>query len=489
MGPTARSRTVGRVVATAFLDPRGNIALLAHWLAARILTLILGAVTILPFYGVAKRVCKPGHCVCSSVVFACLGLHIGYSVSTTSEAPTLLFMIVGTYYWLRSRTDFKLRWFIPSALAFNAASLCRYEAWVFIALVGILTMVDLGGVPHNRTLSKRVIDGVMFVLPVGLSAIAWSLFCFWKWGDPLALAHKTASMNAHQPSVLQPGFIHKLLAVPGDLAVSLGPVVFALAVIGIAKAINRRNLSPSSALAIMAVVMALFHYFIAVVNGATMARYTLMYGWLFVILCFYGVEMIGANWDLSHSRALLVFVVASFVAWQSALVLGAEYAPCSIADKLGSVSATVPLRCELRQTISWLNTHLSATDSVIVDDFDYESTNLIRFSKVASLRYFRMPYIAADADTAADTNSLLTQLAAFVQTSHPGVLVYSPKGQLGRIWRLPAGEPQQLISGLGLRLRQVWQNSGYRVYEITYDSQSSGSPTGNFHGKTIQSGP
>jgi 4-amino-4-deoxy-L-arabinose transferase-like glycosyltransferase len=433
--------------------------------AARIFTLLLGTVTILPFYGVAKTVYSPRFAFYASVVFVCLGLHIGYSVSTTSEVPTLLLLIVGTYCWLRFRTDPKPRWFITSAVAFNAAALCRYEAWLFIPLIGIFIIVDFRHVPENHSLSKRVRTGIMFTLLASLSSIAWSLFCIWKWGDPLAPAHKTAWMNVHRPSLLKPGIIHKGFAVPGDLVGTLGPVVFALSIVGIVKAINRRNVS--SDLAIMAVVMAAFHYFNAAVNGATMARYTLMYNWLFVIFCFYGVQEIGAKWSLFRSRAGLLFILAFFVVWQSGLVLGANYAPCPIADKLGSVSATVPLRCELRQAISWLNMHLTATDSVIVDDVQYESMDVIRFSKVASLRYFRTPYMAED------TDSLLTGLGTFVQANHPGILVYSPRGQLGRIWRLPRGETAQFVPGFDFKLCELWQNGEYRVYQITYGRLSS----------------
>ena len=86
-------------------------SILRFWpteLAARIFTLIIGSVTILPFYGVARKLCSPRVALWASAVFACLGLHIGYSVSTTSESPTLFFLIGGTYCWLRFRTDHKL---------------------------------------------------------------------------------------------------------------------------------------------------------------------------------------------------------------------------------------------------------------------------------------------------------------------------------------------------------------------------------------------
>ena len=439
-------------------------------LAARTFTLLLGTVTILPFYGVAKKVCTPWVAICSSVVFACLGLHIGYSVSTSSEAPTLLFLIGGTYCWLRFRTDFTRGWFIASALAFNAAALCRYEVWVFIPLIGALTIFEPGLTSHKNALLKRMKIGVAFVLAASLSCVAWAEFCLWKWGDPLAQAHKTVWLNEHRPITLQIGFIHKILAVPGDLTGTLGPIVLLLSLVGIVRALKDRNSSPASDLAVMAVVIAGFHYYNAVVNGATMARYTLMYSWLFIIFCFYGIEAIGSSVNFFRSRAVVLLTVITFVIWQAGLVVGAEYAPCRIADKLGGVSATVPLRCEVRQTISWLKANLPAADAVVVDDVQYESTDIVRFSKIGEHKYFRTPFVAED------PGSLLTELAAFVNVNHPRILVYAPRGQLGRIWQLPAGAQPQSIPGLGLQVCQLWQNDEYRVYRITYDGQCPTNP-------------
>ncbi|MGC2182734.1 MAG: glycosyltransferase family 39 protein [Terriglobales bacterium] len=443
-------------------------AVLRFWpseLAARLFTVVLGAATVLPFYGVAKRVCDPWVAFGSALVFACLGLHIGYSVSTSSEAPAVLFMISGTYCWLRFRTHFKPGWLVAAALAFDAAALCRYEIWVFIAVIGALTLFE-PRLEARHSLSHRFKASVTFAFAASLSSIAWCIFSLWKWGDPLAQAHKTASMNAHRPSVLQPGFMHKLLAVPGDLTGTLGPIVLVLSLVGIVKALKDRNSSPASDLAIMALAMAGFHGFNAIANGATMARYTLMYSWLFIVLAFYALAAIGASMTFFRSRTAIWLTVITFVAWQAALVAGAQYAPCRIADKLGGVSATVPLRCELRETISWLDAHLSSTDSVIVDDLQYESTDIVRFSKVGSVKYFRVPYMADD------TATLQADLSAFVQASHPRLVVYSPKGQLGRIWRLPEGEGRHSASGISFSLCQIWRNDDYRIYRVAYERQA-----------------
>jgi hypothetical protein len=105
---------------------------------------------------------------------------------------------------------------------------------------------------------------------------------------------------------------------------------------------------------------------------------------------------------------------------------------------------------------------------VIVDDLQYESTDIVRFSKVGSVKYFRVPYMADD------TAKLQADLSAFVQTNHPILVVYSPKGQLGRIWRLPPGEGPQSAPGITFPLCQIWQNSEYQVYRIMYDGQPCG---------------
>ena len=102
---------------------------------------------------------------------------------------------------------------------------------------------------------------------------------------------------------------------------------------------------------------------------------------------------------------------------------------------------------------------------MIVDDLQYESTDIIRFSKAGSVKYFRVPYMAED------TATLQADLRAFVQANHPSLVVYSPKGQLGRIWQLPAGGDQQSAPGISLPLCQIWENGEYRVYRVMYDGQ------------------
>ena len=88
-----------------------------------------------------------------------------------------------------------------------------------------------------------------------------------------------------------------------------------------------------------------------------------------------------------------------------------------------------------------------------MDDLQYESTDSVRFAKAGSVKYFRVPYMADD------TATLQADLSAFVQANHPRLVVYAPKGQLGRIWRLPAGEGPQSAPGITFPLCQIWQNN------------------------------
>ena len=434
--------------------------------AARVLTMAFGTITLIPFYGLARKLCGTRFAFYAALVFACLGLHIGYSVSTSSEAPTLLFLITGTYYWLQFENHARPKFVLLSGIAFSAAALCRYEVWLFLVFIALLTAIGLRSSIDQISLPQRIYRVVGFIALASSSCVGWAIFCLIKWGDPMAPAHQTAWLNANQPAGLQPGSLHRILAVPADLLGSLGPIIVAVALIGIVKGLARPK-TIAWQLAALALAMSGFHAFNAVVHGVTMARYTLMYSWLFILLGFYGLEVMSKRWSGGFNRLVLSTTIITFLLWQSGVTVGAYVAPCRIADKLGSVSALLPLRCELREAISWLNAHVSTRDSVIVDDLAYESTDIVRFSAVRSLKYFRVPYMASN------TESLLKDLNQFVLTNRPTLLVYSTNGQLGRLLAVPTEESEQHIFNLRLRFQPLWSNSDYHIYKIDYIEQPS----------------
>src|SRR5215475_13411951 len=72
--------------------------------------------------------------------------------------------------------------------------------------------------------------------------------------------------------------------------------------------------------------------------------------------------------------------VAFFLVWQVGIVLGAAFAPPTIADRLATMSPTIPLHHETRNLADWLLQNNARSSSVIVDDLNWESAAILRFA-------------------------------------------------------------------------------------------------------------
>ena len=93
-------------------------------MAARVFTTILGALTIVSLWGIVARAFDRRVAWASSLLLALFGFHIAFSVTTGSEVPTIFFMAVGTYAWVRYAMRKSAIWVLLSALMFGAACLC-----------------------------------------------------------------------------------------------------------------------------------------------------------------------------------------------------------------------------------------------------------------------------------------------------------------------------------------------------------------------------
>jgi hypothetical protein len=103
------------------------------------------------------------------------------------------------------------------------------------------------------------------------------------------------------------------------------------------------------------------------------------------------------------------------------------------------------------------------SESIVIDSFNFEGGVISQFLDPAPATVFIAPRQASD------TAVLERTIAEFVKQQHPRLLVYSPNGQLGRIWLLNDDEKVDVDrSGLKLQLHRLWQESEYRIYEIEY---------------------
>ena len=427
----------------------------SEW-AARLLTVLLGALTVWLYWGILRRVFNARVALWSTILFALFGLHIAYSVTTSSEGPTIFFLALGCYAWVRFRDENQWRWLLLSSLALSAASLCRVEPWVYIPVLAI-GLLELS--PNSRVAwpaRRSWLRTVEFALIASTGTVGWMIYSFLKWGDPFAVANRSAWLSAHL-NIHQPLF-NRMIAVPGALFVTLSPLIF-LALSGLIRSLLRAEL-PAFTIAALILVLGAINCYTAVTKNSTMARYTLIYSWLLIPFALEGLQGFSLRWPWLGSWKTCAGVVLLFLIWQAGIIFGASYGPPGIADKLASVSPTLPLSVELRSLILWLRTYRAPQDAVILDDFNYEATDVIRYAHIPPSQYLQVPYLA-------NSDAVQRQFKDFIANRHPRFLVYSPKGQLRSVWSIDNNAEIQLDQ-VDAHLNRLWQQGNWEIFEIYY---------------------
>jgi 4-amino-4-deoxy-L-arabinose transferase-like glycosyltransferase len=433
----------------------------SEW-AARLLTVLFGALTALPYWGLFRRVFNSRVAFWSTLVFAFFGLHIAYSVTTSSEGPTIFFLVFGCYAWVRFREEEEWRWALLSGLAFSAASLCRVEPWLYIP---VLTLGLLERSPNSAAAwptRKAWLRMIGFAAFASVGAVGWMSYSFLKWGDPFAVATRSAWLSAHL-NIHQP-LLHRMIAVPGALFVTLSPFILVLAIIGLIWTLLRAEL-PAFAIAALVLILIAANLYTSLTKNSTMARYTLVYSWLLIPFAFEALQSSSLRWPWLGSRKAFAGITLFFLVWQAGTIVGAQYGPPTIADKLSSVSPTLPLSVELRSLVLWLRTNRTPEDAVIIDDFNYEASDVIRYARIPQTQYYRVPYLVS-------SSLVQKQVQEFLANKHPRFLVFSPQGQLGSVWALDKSSDIQFDHS-DARLDRRWQQGSWEIFEIRYEENTN----------------
>jgi hypothetical protein len=429
-------------------------------MSARLFTVSVGSLTVLPYWGIVQRAFSRRAAFVSTLLLTLFGFHIAFSVTTGSEVPTIFFLAVGVYGWVRYRSEPTAGWLLLAALALGAACWCRFEAWLFSPVLSVM-LLDFShgwsGIWKNR---RAWLHAGAFGVCASAGAASWMLLSFVKWGDPLALPHRTISLNLRfRAEVLRHGLLFRTLVAPGSVLASLSPLLLALALLGVLQVLLRGNPTARS-LAFLLVVLFSFNEYNAVRYEITQARYTLMYSWLLIPFVLPGLESVSQRWPRAASGAALAGVVAFFVLWQGGIALYAQFGRSQAADKLDDMSPMIPLHREMRGLTKWLRLNASPSEATVLDDLNWESDTIMRFSGLDPSRTFRVT-----PELYANPSLLNGQVEDFIRRQNPRIVICSPYGLIGKAWHV--GDLQGLQAPVaGIRLRLAWQGAFWRVYRI-----------------------
>lgn len=430
-------------------------------MAARGLSVLLGSFTVTLLAGIADRAFNRRVAFGSALLLTFFGFHIAFSVTTSSEALTIFLIALGTYAWIRYAATASWSWALISSTALNIASLCRFESWLCGPVLALMLLPDdSGSWPAGGPSHRAWWRALGFGLFSSLGALGWLVFSYLKWGDPLELPHRTMWLNAQfQPS--HHSIYFRALSVPGSIVASLNPLIAVLTLIG-ALRVWFESARAARATLCLALALFAFNYYNSVRYETTQARYTLLYSWLLLPFALEGLSYLISRWRWADRSRAFAIVLILFLGWQAGIAVAASYAPQPIGDHLGALSPTIPLHAEIRGLTRWLKTNREQRGAAILDDYNWESEDVFRFANLTASRTFSITQ--QDYDNPRKFN---LRLAEFVRGQHPGLLICSPQGPIGKTWCVDPRKPVR-IADSNLRLAPLWLGTHWQIYAISY---------------------
>lgn len=427
-------------------------------LGTKMLSLLLGIASLPMFWLLAREVYNRSAATLSLIVFALYSLHIGYTTTSSSEAPYLFFMLVGVLGFFVYRRSGSIATLILAAVALGVSAGIRYEAWVCIfALVFILIFMRR---PH-ATVSFWRTEHVREVFLFGAIAGSWPLFWLiyqWKaFGRPLYGVTMNYQWVVEQMAIEHKSRLYHLALSPGVILLTLSPVIVAASFYGLA--LGLREAKGREFALILAIMGVVFLYQIAAGGLLPLARYTITLGTLLALASGYGLDraaqFVPQRWAFPFRAAIAVMVILNLGA-----ILTMSEVRNPFSDQFSAISPRLRFRNHIEEVRRYLKPRLNSHDAVVIDDYNVES-NIIAAA-------IGLPLDTADHAFLASSQPV-SELPEYMNRKHPRYLIYSDRGVLSAYLILPDRCPGSLIIVRGIEFRCLFENNVYRVYEVSYD--------------------
>lgn len=425
-------------------------------LGGRLLSLLLSIASMFLVWRIAKNLYGLAAGSISLLVFSLYSLHIGYSVVPASEIPYLFFLLLGLDgFFVYQRTG-RLLFLALSGLSLTLACAIRYEAWAILFIMSILAFLSP---PENLSdkefrLSGRLTSLLVFGFFGSLWPIPWLIYSWKQWGHPLYFVSMNHRWVAEQLALGHSSKIYQLGLTPGVILLTLSPLPV---LAGLYAWFLAAKENKGRALAVIFAFSGVVQFY-QIASGGVMpyARYTMTLGALLSIMSGWGLLQFVqrhfprfTGWLMPCLAGLLVLNLAAL------LVLSETRNPLS--DKFVEVSPRLRERHYLSDTAAYLKNHLSANDSVLIDDYNTDS---ILIAHTAGLPIRSGPRILL-ATVAVAPRSL-----DFIESNRSTYVVYADNGSLKNYLPLSGSCPGKRVIA-GREFQCIYETTIYQIYRVT----------------------
>ncbi len=431
-------------------------------LATRLVSLLAGIVCIPLVFSLARLFAGNRAAGLSALVCALAGLHIGYSTTSSSEMLAAALMLAGLWGVFEYQSSKRFGALLIGGVCLTGAASIRFEGWILLPLLLLLII----GTPQKWFTaefwrSPRLRASLFFALVAGAWPVAWSLYSWHRTGDPLYSFHSHEVSLPYEVAeridagLREPSRLYQLSLPAGVLLLSLSP----LPLIGLTCCVSpRARPGLATQFALLVLMFAAIEYLnLLRGNLAMAARYYLMQVVLLSVLSgpclvalsrFFPVISLRRLWGLTLSSLLLTLAV----------VLTGSETNNPYSEKFASVSPRLRFPNYLKDAAKELRPSLRSDDAIVIDQYRGQS-NLFSYA-------LGLPLLP-DERVFPVWVGRIPEVQRFVAAHHPRFIIYSDSGNLQRVLRLAPGCPGEQ-SAMGLKLRCLYANEVYRIYEASY---------------------
>ena len=409
-------------------------------LSPRLLSLILGSITIFPFYYLVKLLFDEKNALVSTLFLSLFNFHILYSTQTLSEAPFVFLLISSIYFffsYLKEENSFKMLIFSSFFLAL--ASMLRIEAWLFVPLI-----------PLYLFKKKKIKPSLIYFAISAIFPVFWISSNYLKVGDSLPLA----TINISDTNLENWNIFIKLFIYPYLILKVLSPVAGIISILGLISSIRKKDFS----LNVFFLAIFIFLIFITIygTNAVPKEKYVLTISVLLIPYLIVGFKEICINLS---SRIRMCFTAILVISILTTYFYFYFYRNDLLIPKVPN---------DARKVAVWIKKNIKTKERVFLDNDNWWNSNIailsgLNIDRAGLLVGLPFPGIGVTGRYYSLKDDGLIQ---YMKEQRPKYFVFAINGYLAR--KFPFNWKSYLQNRLKLKIEFIRQEGNYIIYRIEY---------------------